>query len=93
MGYQVFSLTMGHFDIHFSNRTTLDLSAQLTAVFKILKYMKNENHIRICNQIKKLQFMPGKDKFALFYLNSQLYVLSDLEIISQIILTNDTFSS
>ena len=30
MGYQLFSLTMGHFDIYFSNRSTLDLSVQLT---------------------------------------------------------------
>ena len=40
MGYQVFSLTIWHFDIYFSNRTTLDLSVQLTTVFEISKYMK-----------------------------------------------------
>ena len=33
MGYQVFSLTMVHFYIYFSTRTTLDLSVQLTTVF------------------------------------------------------------
>ena len=40
MGYQVLSLTMGHFDIYFLNRTMLDLSVHLTTVFKMSKYMK-----------------------------------------------------
>ena len=33
---------MGHFDIHVSNRETLDLSVQLTTVFKMSKFMKTK---------------------------------------------------
>ena len=40
MGYQLFSLTMEHFGISFSNITTLDLSVLLATVFKMSKYMK-----------------------------------------------------
>ena len=54
MGYQLFSLTMGHFDIKFSNITTLDLSVQLATVFKMSKYMKT---LKITSENYKKQIL------------------------------------
>ena len=60
MGYQLFSLTMGHFDIKFSNLTTLDLSVQLATVFKMSKYMKT---LKITSENYKKQ-IPFFQKFT-----------------------------